>query len=90
MKIRLEDITPDLLQELEAKAEELRLKDMTLRSLNDLAQERAKLVAELDQVTTECQVRVLRAINLGFTKNELSKVFGVTVRQINKWVGNGE
>lgn len=85
--ITLDEITPDKLIEIENYAQEVRLRDVTLAKLNELVQEREVAIAALRDIETECQLRALRAYNLGFSKAELSRIFNVTTNQITKWVG---
>jgi DNA-binding transcriptional regulator YiaG len=87
MKIKIEDITPDLILELQQEAEEAQLKNLTRKALSDLVDKREKLADELEKVELQCKIRAMRAHGLGFSKKELSEIFNVTTRAITKWIG---
>jgi len=86
-KIKIEDITPDLILELEQQAEETQLRNLTRKALSDLVNKRERLTDDLQKVELQCKIRAIRAHNLGFSKKELSEIFNVTAREITKWIG---
>lgn len=87
MKIKIEDITPDLILDLEQQAEETQLKNLTMKALSDLSDKRESFIEALQKTELECKIRAMRAHNLGFSKKELSEIFNVTTREITKWIG---
>jgi hypothetical protein len=86
-KIKLEDITPEKLEQIDNQLQDLRLTDLTLNALKKISKKRKDAFEHLASVEAECHFRVLRAYNLGFSKRDLADIFNVTTRQIGKWVG---
>lgn len=85
--LKLKDITPDKILELEKHAENVRLHDLTFAQLQELSQRRKIAEATLSETEMECKLRAMRAHSIGFSKAELSKIFDVPSRTITKWIG---
>jgi hypothetical protein len=85
--IKLEDITPDKLREIDAKMEDVRLLDITRSALQELARKRNDAIQRLGELDAELHMRVMRAYSLGIDKKELADIFNMTTRQITKLVG---
>lgn len=85
--IKIEDITPELLVDLEQRAASIRLEQLTLSQLDELSKQREVAISTLDELELECKMRCIRAINLGISKAELARIFNVTPNTIKKWVG---
>lgn len=85
--LKLEDITTDKLIEIEKHAEEVRMRELTLASMQNVATERDSLKEQLLRIEMECQARAIRAHSLGFSKVDLGKIFNVTQNTIKRWVG---
>lgn len=85
--IKIENITPEKLVEIDEAAKQLKLKDMTMHSLAELADQRESAIAHYRQIELQCRTRALRAVNLGFKKSEVAKIFNVTSNTITKWIG---
>ena len=86
-KIKIEDITPDLILELERQAEDLHIVELTVESLKAISQTRQGLIDQLNLVEAQCKIRCIRAFSLGFSKKDLAEIFNVTTREITKWIG---
>ncbi len=87
MKVKIEDITPEKLEQIDKQLQDLRLTDLTLNALKKISKKRKDAFEHLASVEAECHFRVLRAYSLGFSKRDLADIFNVTTRQIGKWVG---
>jgi hypothetical protein len=88
--IKLEDITPDALSDIHVKRDNVRLGELTLSSLEEVARERKEALQLFNNIELECQARAMRASVLGFSKVELADALGVEVKQITKWIGSGK
>lgn len=85
--VKIEDITPELLVELEQRAASVRIEQLTLAKLNELSEQRQVALATLSDLELECKMRCLRAFSLGISKAELARIFNVTPNTIKKWIG---
>lgn len=81
-----DQITPEFLAEKERHWEEIRLKELTLNSLNKVGVRYAKAKREYQIIENECRMRAMRAINLGYDKKELAEALDVSVQTINRWI----
>lgn len=85
--IKIEDITPELLVELEQRAAAIRIEEITLARLKELSFEREVAIAALNDLELDCKMRCIRAHHLGISKAELSRIFNVKPDTIKKWIG---
>jgi len=85
--LKIKEITPDKLIELEQEAQEVRLIDLTARQLENLSDQRQISIMNLNDVELDCQLRAIRAHQAGFSKAELARIFKVNSNTIKKWVG---
>ena len=85
--LKLEEITPEKLIEIDRELEDIKIGDLTLASLKDLARSREEAINHLNSIENNCKFRAMKATQLGFTKIELSKIFNVTPNTIKKWIG---
>lgn len=85
--IKLDELTPDKIMEIEKHAQEVRLEQLTLAQLTELAEQREVAMTTLSQIETDCQMRAMRAHSVGFSKAELARIFNVNVNTITRWVG---
>lgn len=86
-QVKLEEITADKLVEIDIEVENIRLRDLTLDSLNTLSKSREDALAYYQDIELQCRVKALAARNLGFSKAELARIFKVTTNTITKWIG---
>lgn len=85
--IKLEDITPDKILEIEEYAQQVRIEQLTLAQLRELSDKRQELLQQLAETDIDCQLRCMRAHTLGFSKSDLAKIFNVPASVIKKWIG---
>lgn len=85
--IKIEDITPEKLIEIEEAAKNLRIHDMTMQSLQEISQLREQALAHYYDIELQCKIRAFKAIKLGFSKAEIARTFNVTTNTITKWIG---
>ena len=85
--VTLEEITPEKLEEISEQLQNIRLMDLTLASLQKVALERDEAAQAFNEINLDAQMRAMRAYNLGFTKKEIADIFGMTTRQVAKWIG---
>ena len=87
MSVTLDEITPEKLEEISKHLENVRLMDLTLASLQKVARERNEAARVFNEVNLDAQLRAMRAHSLGFSKKEIADIFGMTTRQVTKWIG---
>jgi hypothetical protein len=87
MAVTLDEITPEKLQEISEKMQDVRLMDLTLKSLQKVAFERDEAAQKFNEINLDAQLRAMRAYSLGFAKKEIAEIFGMTTRQVSKWIG---
>jgi hypothetical protein len=80
-----DEITPEFLVEKEKTWEDVRLKELTLKNLQEVGEDYHDAKAYYDEVEQDCRWRAIRAISLGYDKKELSEAMGIPVRTITKW-----
>ena len=85
--VTLEEITPEKLEEISEQLQNIRLMDLTLASLQKVALERDRAAQAFNEINLDAQMRAIRAYGLGFTKKEIADIFGMTTRQVTKWIG---
>lgn len=85
--VTLEEITPEKLEEISEQLQNIRLMDLTLASLQKVASQRDKAAQAFNEINLDAQMRAMRAYSLGFTKKEIADIFGMTTRQVTKWIG---
>jgi DNA-binding transcriptional regulator YiaG len=85
--IKIKDITPEKLIEIEEAAENLRIHDMTMQSLQKISKLREEALSYYYDIELQCKIRAFRAIDLGFSKAEIARTFNVTTNTITKWIG---
>lgn len=85
--LKMEEITPEKLMEIDAKSANARLQDLTLAQLKELSEQRISAKINLERLELECSLRAMRAHSLGFSKKNLATIFNVTSNTITKWIG---
>jgi DNA-directed RNA polymerase specialized sigma24 family protein len=85
--VKLEEITPEKLNAIEEHLQNISLKDVTMASLNEIAEKRKLAEQELIAMNTEAQVKAIKAHSLGFSNKDIAEIFGMTTRQATKWLG---
>jgi len=88
MKVKMDEISPEKLAQIDQEMLELRIQDLTLASLKEIAAERKATIDKMSKVELQCKVRIMKAMSFGsFTKKEMADIFEVTTQQITKWIG---
>lgn len=87
MTIRMDEISPEKLAQIDQEMMNLRIHDLTLSSLQKLSEERKGAVDKLNNLELQCKMRAMKAHSIGFSKKELAEIFNVTTNTITKWVG---
>ena len=87
MAVTLDEITPEKLQEISEKMQDVKLMDLTMKSLQKVAAERDEAARVFNEINLDAQLRAMRAHSLGFTKQEIAEIFNMTTRQVSKWIG---
>lgn len=85
--MKLEDITPESLGEIESRWQEDRISNLVRSSMIELGAD----LREARQIAADFEIRAkMRAIKLhhqyGFTKKEIAELLGLQVKEINKWL----
>jgi DNA-binding transcriptional regulator YiaG len=86
MEITLDEITPELMQELSAEVEEQKLSALTQYEVRSLGDELDVAVTYASQVLARCQLRAIRLDNLGVEVPEIANMFDMPVRTVRKWL----
>jgi hypothetical protein len=70
--VTLEEITPNKLDEIDEQLQNIRLRDITMASLNKLAERRKRAEQELINIDAEAQMRAMRAHLIGFSSKDIA------------------
>lgn len=84
--MRIEDITVELLDQVEAEQDEIRARDLVRDAVLKLGREYALARLHENRLETQCMLRARKLRMLGFEKAEIGQLFGVPRRTINKWM----
>jgi len=85
MKVSLDEITAEKIEEIENYIDDSRLVSMVREKLVELGDHRNLLRTHLAIVEAQCKVRAIRAMSLGISPKELSEIFGISVATLKKW-----
>jgi DNA-directed RNA polymerase specialized sigma24 family protein len=87
MSVTLGEITPEKLEEISEKLQDMKLVEITMANLQRVAEERNLAEQKFNEINTDAQIRAIRAYSLGFSHKEIADIFGMTTRQVIKWLG---
>jgi DNA-directed RNA polymerase specialized sigma24 family protein len=87
LSVTLGEITPEKLEEISEKLQDMRLVEITMENLQKVARERRLAEQRFNEINTDAQMRAIRAYKLGFSKKEVADIFGMTTRQVTTWLG---
>jgi DNA-binding transcriptional regulator YiaG len=87
LAVTLGEITPEKLEEISEKLQDMKLVEVTMTNLQKVAEERKLAEQRFNEINTDAQIRAIRAHNLGFSTKEIADIFGMTTRQVTKWLG---
>jgi hypothetical protein len=84
--IKLEDITPELLDRIEWEQTELKFANCIREKVEAQGREYREQLSLTNELEVRCQMKALwlRA-NSGYTKQEIRELFGVDLKTINRW-----
>jgi DNA-directed RNA polymerase specialized sigma24 family protein len=86
MKVKLDEITPDMVRELSDQNEEQRLHVLTREETRALNHELNYAIMVASQLQARCQMRAKRLQYLGMNTSEIADMFDVPVRTAAKWL----
>jgi DNA-binding transcriptional regulator YiaG len=87
MSVTLGEITPEKLEEISERLQDMKLVEITMSNLQKVAEERNLAEQKFNKINTDAQIRAIRAYNIGFSQKEIGDIFGMTARQVTKWLG---
>lgn len=85
MKVQVEDISRELLDDLEEQWEQTRLKNLVRDEVTKLAGRYHAALEQAERLEGHCWIRARKLAMLGFPNHEIAELFGVRVRQVNQW-----
>lgn len=83
--VKVEDITVDLLDELEQEWEEQRIRVLVRQEIIDLGERLAQTQLVLNRLELIAMLRARKLVMLGCERKELETLFGVDRKTILKW-----
>lgn len=83
--VKVEDITVDLLDELEQEWEEQRIRLLVRQEIIDLGERLAQTQLDLNRLELIAMLRARKLVMLGYKRKELETLFGVDRKTILKW-----
>ena len=86
MKVELQEITPELIQELSDQNDEQRLHVLTREETRALTHELEYSIMIASQLQARCQMRAKRLEHLGVSTTDIADMFDVNVRTVAKWL----
>lgn len=87
MWLKLEDITPETLDQVAAEWQEKRLNDLARDSMIKLGRDLRRKRQEQTNVEMKAKIRAMRLYNQhDFTKKEIADLLGVETREVSKWL----
>jgi len=86
MKVKLEEITPDLVRELSDQNDEQSLHVLTREETRALTHELEYTIMVASQLQARCQMRAKRLEHLGMSSRDIADMFDVSVRTVAKWL----
>ena len=85
MKLQVDDITRDVLDELEEAWEQTRLKNLVRDEVIKLGRDYRQAQIQVERVEGQCIIRARKLFMLGFERREIAELFGVTRAVVNRW-----
>lgn len=85
-RMKIEDITVQVLDEVEEEWQANRVKNLVRSEVVQLGHDYALARLRENRLETRCLLRARRMRMLGFEKSEIAQLFGVPKRTINKWL----
>lgn len=85
LKVKLDEITPDKIIEIETYLLNERLVDLTRNNLIELGQYRKMIREHAENLEATCKMRAIRASNAGLSIKEIADILGFSTATIKKW-----
>ena len=86
MKLQVDEITRDTLDQLEEQWEQTRLKNLVRDEVVALGRQFRQAQIQEERLEGQCMMRARKLYMLGFSKREIGELFDVTTSRVNKWV----
>jgi predicted ArsR family transcriptional regulator len=82
----LNQVTPELLREMEQEREEQNLRRLIRDNVMQLGRQYRQAYSEAFNLEVRCKLRARQLHDYGFEPKELQELFGVEKRVINRWL----
>jgi len=86
MQLQVDEITRDVLDELEEQWEQTRLKNLVRDEVVALGRQFRQAQIQVERVEGHCMIRARKLFMLGFDRREIGELFDVTTSRVNKWL----
>lgn len=85
MQLQVDEITREVLDELEEAWEQTRLKNLVRDEVVALGRQFRQAQIQVERVEGHCMIRARKLFMLGFERREIAELFGVTRAVVNRW-----
>lgn len=85
MKLQVDEITRDTLDQLEEQWEQTRLKNLVRDEVVALGRRYRQAQIQEERLEGQCMMRARKLYLLGFDRREIAELFGVTRVVVNRW-----
>ena len=86
MKLQVDEITRDTLDQLEEQWEQTRLKNLVRDEVVALGRRYRQARLQEERLEGQCMMRARKLKLLGFDKQEIAELFDVRQVQVTKWI----
>jgi len=85
VKLQVDDITREVLDELEEAWEQTRLKNLVRDEVVALGRQFRQAQIQEERLEGQCMMRARKLYLLGFDRREIAELFEVTRTRVTKW-----
>ena len=85
MKLQVDEITRDTLDQLEEQWEQTRLKNLVRDEVVKLGRQFRQAQIQEERLEGQCMMRARKLYLLGFDRREIAELFDVTRTRVIKW-----
>lgn len=85
MKLQVDEITRDTLDQLEEQWEQTRLKNLVRDEVVALGRRYRQAQIQEERLEGQCMMRARKLYLLGFDRREIAELFEVTRAVVNRW-----
>jgi len=85
MKLQVDEITRDVLDELEEQWEQTRLKNLVRDEVVQLGRQYRQALIHAEKLEGQCMMRARKLFMLGFDRREIAELFDVTRAVVTRW-----